>query len=42
MTSRVMPDEQIRLVHTSGESEIDLIRRELRVLGPRAHGWACF
>jgi DNA-binding winged helix-turn-helix (wHTH) protein len=28
-----MPDEHIRLVHTSGECEIDLGRRELRVLG---------
>jgi DNA-binding winged helix-turn-helix (wHTH) protein len=28
-----MPDESIRLVHASGECEIDLARRELRVLG---------
>ncbi len=28
-----MPDEHIRLVHASGECEIDLARRELRVLG---------
>ena len=28
-----MPDKQIRLVHASGECEIDLARRELRVLG---------
>ena len=28
-----MPDESIRLVHASGECEIDLTRRELRVLG---------
>jgi non-specific serine/threonine protein kinase len=28
-----MPDERIRLVHASGECEIDLARRELRVLG---------
>ena len=28
-----MPDESIRLVHASGECEIDLGRRELRVLG---------
>jgi predicted ATPase/DNA-binding winged helix-turn-helix (wHTH) protein len=28
-----MPDEQTRLVHASGECEIDLARRELRVLG---------
>ena len=28
-----MPDENIRLVHASGECEIDLARRELRVLG---------
>ena len=28
-----MPDEHIRLVHVSGECEIDLARRELRVLG---------
>ena len=28
-----MPDEKIRLVHASGECEIDLARRELRVLG---------
>ncbi len=28
-----MPDESIRLIHASGECEIDLARRELRVLG---------
>ena len=28
-----MPDESIRLVHASGECEIDLVSRELRVLG---------
>jgi len=28
-----MPDEHIRLVHASGECEIDFARRELRVLG---------
>src|SRR5271165_657854 len=28
-----MPDEHIRLIHASGECEIDLARRELRVLG---------
>src|SRR5580658_8729284 len=28
-----MPDESIRLVHASGECEIDFTRRELRVLG---------
>lgn len=28
-----MPDENIRLVHASGECEIDLVRRELRVRG---------
>ena len=28
-----MPDESVRLVHASGECEIDLARRELRVLG---------
>ena len=28
-----MPDERIRLVHGSGECEIDLARREIRVLG---------
>src|SRR5580658_778276 len=28
-----MPDEQTRLVHASGECEIDLARRELRVSG---------
>jgi predicted ATPase/DNA-binding winged helix-turn-helix (wHTH) protein len=28
-----MPDERIRLVHASGECEIDLARRELRILG---------
>src|SRR5580658_8734615 len=28
-----MPDERIRLVHASGACEIDLSRRELRVLG---------
>ena len=28
-----MPDESIRLVHASGKCEIDLARRELRVLG---------
>ena len=28
-----MPEESIRLVHASGECEIDLARRELRVLG---------
>jgi predicted ATPase/DNA-binding winged helix-turn-helix (wHTH) protein len=28
-----MPDESIRLVHVDGECEIDLARRELRVLG---------
>ncbi|HUB50142.1 MAG TPA: winged helix-turn-helix domain-containing protein, partial [Acetobacteraceae bacterium] len=28
-----MPDEHIRLVHASGECEIDLARRELRVRG---------
>jgi predicted ATPase/DNA-binding winged helix-turn-helix (wHTH) protein len=28
-----MPDESIRLVHASGNCEIDLARRELRVLG---------
>ena len=28
-----MPDEHIRLVHASGQCEIDLARRELRVLG---------
>ncbi len=28
-----MPDESIRLVHASGECEIDLARRELRVFG---------
>ena len=28
-----MPDESIRLIHVSGECEIDLVRRELRVLG---------
>jgi predicted ATPase/DNA-binding winged helix-turn-helix (wHTH) protein len=28
-----MSDASIRLVHTSGECEIDLVRRELRVLG---------
>ena len=28
-----MPDENIRLVHASGECEIDFARRELRVLG---------
>jgi DNA-binding winged helix-turn-helix (wHTH) protein len=31
-----MRDESIRLVHTSGECEIDLARRELRVLGAPA------
>ncbi|HUB49948.1 MAG TPA: hypothetical protein VMB73_33670 [Acetobacteraceae bacterium] len=28
-----MPDENVRLVHVSGECEIDFARRELRVLG---------
>jgi predicted ATPase len=28
-----MPEESIRLVHASGQCEIDLARRELRVLG---------
>src|SRR5580698_3014112 len=28
-----MPEERIRLVHASGACEIDLARRELRVLG---------
>jgi len=28
-----MPDESIRLIHAAGECEIDLARRELRVLG---------
>jgi DNA-binding winged helix-turn-helix (wHTH) protein len=28
-----MPEENIRLVHASGECEIDLARRELRVSG---------
>jgi DNA-binding winged helix-turn-helix (wHTH) protein len=28
-----MPDDSIRLVYTAGECEIDLARRELRVLG---------
>ncbi|WP_158932376.1 winged helix-turn-helix domain-containing protein [Acidisphaera sp. S103] len=28
-----MPDEHIRLVHASGECEIDLARRELRIFG---------
>jgi hypothetical protein len=28
-----MPDDRIRLVHASGECEIDLARRELWVLG---------
>lgn len=28
-----MPEDSIRLVHTSGECEIDLTRRELRILG---------
>src|SRR5579862_7219891 len=28
-----MPDEQPRLIHASGECEIDLARRELRVSG---------
>jgi predicted ATPase/DNA-binding winged helix-turn-helix (wHTH) protein len=28
-----MPDESVRLVHASGECEIDLARRELRILG---------
>jgi DNA-binding winged helix-turn-helix (wHTH) protein len=33
VTAADIPDEQIRLVHASGECEIDLARRELRVLG---------
>jgi DNA-binding winged helix-turn-helix (wHTH) protein len=33
VTAVDIPDEQIRLVHASGECEIDLARRELRVLG---------
>jgi len=28
-----MPEDSIRLVHTSGECEMDLTRRELRILG---------
>src|ERR1700689_2766184 len=28
-----MPDERIRVVHASGACEIDLARRELRILG---------
>src|SRR5580704_16731748 len=28
-----MPDESIRLIHASGECEINLARRELRILG---------
>ena len=38
-----MPDDSIRLVHTSGECEMDLTRRELRILGYVVQvGWRAF